>query len=98
MTEPNQAVQAPEPEAAVVWPALPPKRPQASQNGTNGTDSGTPDAAVAALLDRLGALPSTPVSGHGEAYAALHDDLLAALNEDVAGQINPMGTSDHDQA
>ena len=46
---------------------------------------------MAALLDRLGALPSTPVSGHGEAYAALHDDLLAALNEDVAGQINPMG-------
>jgi hypothetical protein len=94
MTEPNQApeAEAPEPEAAVAWPTLPSELPGASQSGTqNRTQNGTQDAAVDALLERLGALVSTPVSGHGEAYAALHDDLMEALNEDVAGQINSMG-------
>lgn len=95
MTEPNQAPEAeaqepeaPEPEAAVAWPALPSEQSGDSQDGTQ---DGTQDAAVDALLERLGALPSTPVSGHGEAYAALHDDLAEALNEDVAGQNNSTG-------
>jgi hypothetical protein len=84
MTEPNEAPetavpQAPAPEAAVAWPALPSELPRSTGEEAH-------DAAVDALLERLGALPSTPVSGHGEAYAALHDDLLEALNEDVAGQ------------
>jgi hypothetical protein len=83
MTEPNQAPETSTPEtsgqeAAVAWPALPSELP-------GGTGKVTQDAAVDRLLERLGALPSTPVSGHGEAYAALHDDLLEALNEDVAG-------------
>ncbi|KUM37503.1 hypothetical protein [Arthrobacter sp. EPSL27] len=45
--------------------------------------NGTRDSAVDALLDRLGELPELPVARHGEVYAGLHDDLLAALNESV---------------
>lgn len=52
------------------WPAVP--------------DSTTQDRDVDALLERLGSLPALPVSGHGEVYAGLHDDLLAALNGPVA--------------
>jgi hypothetical protein len=90
MTEPNEAPETAVPqasarEAAVPWPALRSELPRA-------TGPEAQDAAVGALLERLGALPSTPVSGHGEAYAALHDDLLEALNEDVAGQ-TPAGQS-----
>ncbi|NUU30749.1 hypothetical protein [Arthrobacter sp. C9C5] len=44
------------------------------------------DPAVAALLVRLNALPELPVADHGEVYAGLHDELAAALNEDVSGQ------------
>ena len=43
------------------------------------------DPAVNAVLDRLGAVRQMPVSGHGEVYAGMHDALLEALNEDVAG-------------
>ncbi|WP_196802312.1 hypothetical protein [Arthrobacter sp. 131MFCol6.1] len=43
------------------------------------------DPAVNAVLDLLGAVRQTPVSGHGEVYAGMHDALLEALNEDVAG-------------
>jgi hypothetical protein len=44
------------------------------------------DPAVDALLVRLNALPKLPVADHGEVYAGLHDELAAALNEDVTGQ------------
>jgi len=44
------------------------------------------DPAVKALLVRLQSLPELPVADHGEVYAGLHDELAAALNEDVAGQ------------
>jgi hypothetical protein len=43
------------------------------------------DPAVSAVLDRLAAVRQTPVSEHGEVYASMHDALLEALNEDVAG-------------
>jgi hypothetical protein len=49
------------------------------------------DAAVDIVLERLGALPSTPVSQHSDIYGNLHDDLMEALNEDVTGQPNAMG-------
>ncbi|HET8880352.1 MAG TPA: hypothetical protein VFN00_12940 [Arthrobacter sp.] len=47
------------------------------------------DPAVAALLERLEALPELPVADHGEVYAGLHDALAEALNEDVAGEPRP---------
>jgi hypothetical protein len=65
-------------EAGVGWPLF--------QGG-----AATRDAAVDVLLERLGALPSTPVSEHGGIYGNLHDDLMEALNEDVTGQFNSMG-------
>lgn len=63
--------------AAANWPLAP--------AGTAGTaeSNSTRDSAVDALLDRLGELPELPVARHGEVYAGLHDDLLAALNESV---------------
>ena len=48
-------------------------------------ESAVGDPAVDALLLRLGDLPELPVASHGEVYAGLHDELAAALNEDVAG-------------
>jgi hypothetical protein len=49
------------------------------------------DEAVDVLLERLGALPWTPVSEHGGIYGNLHDDLMEALDEDVTGQFNSTG-------
>ena len=49
-------------------------------------DAGVGDPAIDAMLVRLGALPELPVAAHGEVYAGLHDELVEALNEDVAGQ------------
>ena len=69
-----------EPEAAdagIDWPTF--------------TQGEAPDPAVDVLLERLGALPSEPVSRHGEVYGKLHDDLMEALNEDVTGQPNSTG-------
>jgi len=60
-------------EARIDWPAP-------------GGDPAAGDPAVDALLLRLGDLPELPVASHGEVYAGLHDELAAALNEDVAGQ------------
>jgi hypothetical protein len=60
-------------DSRIDWPASP-------------GDAAAQDPAVSALLERLGALPELPVAGHGEVYAGLHDDLMAALNEDVSGQ------------
>ncbi|WP_211882863.1 hypothetical protein [Pseudarthrobacter albicanus] len=66
------------PEAGVDWPPF--------KGGGPASDAG-----VEVLLERLGALPSTPVSQHGGIYGNLHDDLMEALNEDVTGQLNSMG-------
>lgn len=65
-------------DARVTWPSLP-----AEAGGAAGNDPSR-DPAVGALLRRLGDLPDLPVAGHGEVYALLHDDLLAALNEPIA--------------
>ncbi|AXJ10689.1 hypothetical protein [Arthrobacter sp. PM3] len=42
------------------------------------------DPAISAVLDRLDDVRLTPVAGHGDVYAEIHDALLEALNEDVA--------------
>ncbi|MHC6594882.1 hypothetical protein [Arthrobacter sp. C152] len=43
------------------------------------------DPLVQHALDRLETLPEIPVGEHEAVYNVLHDDLLAALNEDPAG-------------
>lgn len=63
-------------DVQVTWPAVPADRAEAGN-----AETGDPDVDV--LLDRLGELPELPVALHGEVYAGLHDDLLAALNESV---------------
>jgi hypothetical protein len=70
---PEAAEEAPAVAAGVDWPAL------QAQGQAHGQDP-----AVSAVLDRLAAVRLTPVSGHGEVYAGMHDALLEALNEDVA--------------
>lgn len=40
------------------------------------------DSAVDEVLDRLADIQGLPVAGHAEAYSALHDALLDALNDD----------------
>lgn len=86
MTELNHAPEAEEPNeehapAGLSWPTLPAgffaERPDAVQ-----------DPAITAVLERLGALPGTPVSGHDEVYSRLHEELMEALNEDVTGHSN----------
>jgi len=70
--QPESQESAASAEARVDWPA----------------PTGNPavgDPAVEALLLRLGDLTELPVADHGEVYAGLHDELAAALNEDVAG-------------
>ncbi|MDV8148630.1 hypothetical protein [Arthrobacter sp. B10-11] len=54
-------------------------------------DGGSPvgDASVDAVLARLDNLQALPVEQHAEAYSALHDALLDALNED-----NPSAAGD----
>lgn len=44
------------------------------------------DPAVEALLEPLDTLAHLPVADHGDVYAALHDELADALNEDVTGE------------
>ena len=70
---PEAAEEAPPVAAGVDWPAL------QARGQAHGQDP-----AVSAVLDRLAAVRLTPVSGHGEVYAGMHDALLEALNEDVA--------------
>ncbi len=93
MTELNQEPN-PSLEADVAWPALPSQHfsvegheAQAQQpqgHESPGAEAPTQDPAISAVLDRLAAVRLTPVSGHGELYAGMHDALLEALNEDVA--------------
>lgn len=77
--------------ADVAWPVLPSQLRAGEEHGrevqgheTHGARTPVQDPAVSAVLDRLAALQQTPVSGHGELYAGMHDALLEALNEDVA--------------
>ncbi|XAS65267.1 hypothetical protein ACOM2C_00055 [Pseudarthrobacter sp. So.54] len=79
MTEPNHIPEtgANGDEPRVIWPAMPGERADASGQATSA------DAGVAAVLERLGTLPDLPVARHGDIYAGLHDDLLAALNEPI---------------
>lgn len=73
--------------ADVAWPDLPSQRLSAEPSGHAAQEQQgqVQDAAVSAVLDRLEAVRQMPVSGHGEVYAGMHDALLEALNEDVAG-------------
>ena len=64
--------------ARVTWPVLP------AEPGDAAGDDPSRDPAVGALLRRLGEVPDLPVARHGEVYALLHDELLAALNETIA--------------
>ncbi|MDN4644095.1 hypothetical protein [Arthrobacter sp. PsM3] len=89
MTEPNDTTgtdttgtDAAGEDAQVIWPAGPAEPDEATGSAPRNAAG---DPAVVALLDRLGDLPELPVALHGEVYAGLHDDLLASLNEDVAG-------------
>jgi hypothetical protein len=92
---PNQLraeAEAPDLVSDVAWPDLPSRRLSAELSGhaaqelqTQGQPAHVQDPAVSAVLDRLAALRQTPVSEHGEVYAGMHDALLEALNEDVAG-------------
>lgn len=83
MTEPNRTTET-DPDGGPVpasWPA--PATPTVP--GQSGGHVPATDSAVEALLERLGELPELPVVRHGEVYVRLHDDLLAALDEDVTG-------------
>ena len=92
---PNQlpaGAEAPGFAADVAWPELPPRQLPAESSGHAAQEQQAQeqrthiqDPAVSAVLDRLAALRQTPVSEHGEVYAGMHDALLEALNEDVAG-------------
>ena len=82
MTELNHTTET-DPDSGdvqVTWPSFPVDSAEAGC-APGHAESGDPD--VDALLDRLGQLPELPVALHGEVYAGLHDDLLAALNESV---------------
>ncbi|HSN35443.1 MAG TPA: hypothetical protein VLT34_03760 [Arthrobacter sp.] len=94
MTELNRSTQSDleEAETRASWPALPPA-PSHPAGHVPSTDH-----AVAALLERLSALPELPVDRHQEVYAGLHDDLLAALNEDVAGGAAAAQAGKHETA
>ncbi len=94
--EPNSALnqasnqlqsEAPSLAADVAWPELPSQQLSAepSVHAAQEQQAHVQDPAVSAVLDRLAALRQTPVSEHGEVYAGMHDALLEALNEDVAG-------------
>lgn len=61
----------PEPAAAQPFPAWP-----------EAAGAGITDPAVARALARLADLPQAPVAEHEAAYAALHDELLEALNDE----------------
>ena len=85
----------------VTWPELPEPGDAAGKDPSG-------DSAVSALLCRLSELPALPVARHGESYAVLHDELLAALNETTAehptarpasaGPTNPPGDATNEQA
>ncbi|MEO3932781.1 hypothetical protein WMO79_08215 [Micrococcaceae bacterium Sec7.4] len=77
-------------EAQVSWPV-----PAAEPGEADGHVPST-DPEVAALLERLNELPGLPVALHGDVYAGLHDELLAALNE--TGTTTSPRDATHEQA
>jgi hypothetical protein len=78
MTELNNFPGTDSERAGVSWPAA-----SAGAGESAGLSTGAlEDAPVAAVLDRLAGIPGLPVGGHADAYSALHDALLDALNED----------------
>jgi hypothetical protein len=83
----EQPAETPTPAADVAWPELPSQQLPAELSGPAAPEHAAAvlDPAVNAVLDRLAAVRQMPVSGHGEVYAGLHDALLEALNEEVAG-------------
>ncbi|RKR13956.1 hypothetical protein [Arthrobacter oryzae] len=102
----DAAVAAQSLAADVAWPVLPSQLRAGDGHGhqTHGARTPIKDPAVSAVLDRLAALQQTPVSGHGELYAGMHDALLEALNEDLAShaglarRIHAAGTGDREPA
>jgi hypothetical protein len=78
MTELNNFPETDSGPAGVSWPATP-----AGNGGSAGHRmAAVEDVSVAAVLDRLADIPGLPVGGHADAYSALHDALLDALNDD----------------
>lgn len=78
MTELNNFPETDSDRAGVSWPAAPAGDGEPASHNTGAVQ----DATVAAVLGRLADIPELPVGGHAEAYSALHDALLDALNED----------------
>lgn len=78
MTELNNLPETDSEPAVVSWPAVPAGNSQSAGHRMGAVE----DASVAAVLDRLADIPGLPVGGHADAYSALHDALLDALNED----------------
>ncbi|MDQ0864281.1 hypothetical protein [Arthrobacter globiformis] len=67
----------------VTWPQL------AVPGSTS--EAGVADPAVLAILDRVRSVPGLPVSEHPAAYAAMHDALLEALNEEPQNEEPQLG-------
>ena len=78
MTELNNFPETDAERAGLSWPAAPAGAGEQSGLSTGALE----DASVAAVLDRLAGIPGLPVGGHADAYSALHEALLDALNED----------------
>jgi hypothetical protein len=78
MTELNNFPETDSDRAGVSWPAAPDGNGESAGHGMGAVE----DPTVAAVLDRLADIPALPVGMHAEAYSALHDALLDALNED----------------
>jgi hypothetical protein len=93
MTESTHATATEVPDTEEVpdgisWPSLPSEPATQSSAAQNSLRQ---DPAVSSLLERLGALPGMSVSGHGEVFTGLENDLMEALNEDVTGHDNARG-------
>lgn len=80
MTELNTSPETDTDGPGVSWPAAPNSSGNAESSGHSA--GAVEDASVAAVLNSLADIPSLPVGGHADAYAALHDALLDALNDD----------------
>ena|SRR5687767_10425856 len=102
MTQPNPDAEL-EAAAQIAWPEVPPAGYAGSDS--DGTDTDGPqldcprldgpqlDGTVQAILDSVRAVPGLPVSEHPAAYAEMHDNLLAALNEDISGPAGGPGAT-----
>lgn len=59
---------------------------QPSTQWPEGDSAGITDPPVAEVLTRLGVLHRLRIGEHEATYSELHDELLAALNADPAGE------------